>query len=192
MRIWLLLPLLFLMSAGRCGALETIYLIRHAEKEKAWPRDRELSRLQPLNAAGMERAARWAGFFRDLEGEEGLAAVYCSPTTRTMHTGLPIAEACGVELIASEATISADDMPTLLEELRTKYEDRRSILIVGHSNTVPLLLRALGLGAECDDALGISEKSYGPGIDGNGGLWAVDLAGSGCESARWTEDAASP
>jgi broad specificity phosphatase PhoE len=161
-------------------ALDTIYLIRHAEKETAWPRVRELHSMQPLSAEGLERSERWADYFAEREAGGGIAVVYGSPTTRTLHTGLPIAQRAGAELLASPATITPDDMPAFLEGLRGEFADASAVVIVGHSNTVPLLLRALGATEECDEALGISEQSYGPGIEGNAGVWIVDLAGEGC------------
>ncbi|HEX9640118.1 MAG TPA: hypothetical protein VGB13_02260, partial [Candidatus Krumholzibacteria bacterium] len=114
------------------------------------------------------------------EGEGSIAAVYASPTTRCLHTGLPIATRTGAKLLASEATISVAEMPSFLAGLREEYAAATAVVIVGHSNTVPLLLRALGATEECDEALGISEQSYSLGIDGNAGLWIVDLTAKGC------------
>ena len=72
--------LLFLLLAAPSTALDTLYLVRHAEKADPWPGD--LDAFRPLNPAGEARAATLGNRLKNA----GIAAAYTSRTTRTMET----------------------------------------------------------------------------------------------------------
>lgn len=180
--------IVLLLCCAEASALDRIVLVRHAEKEAGWPAARELNAMQPLSAAGLARAEKLA----ELLADEPLLAVYASPTTRSMHTGLPTARAHALELQVSEASVRSEQMGEFLSSLRQSHPESGSVLIVGHSNTVPLLLRALGAGENCDTSLGIVPESYGPSIEGYDGIWRVDLSESGCEAVSWATQSESP
>lgn len=168
------------LSASCAQALDTIWIVRHAEKEADWPEARELDAARPLNAEGIARSERIA---TGLSGEK-ILAVLGSPTSRSLHTGLPTARAHGCALLAAAESVDREGLAAWMEELTVEYPDPGAILVVGHSNTVPWLLEALGAEADCFADLGVSEKSWGLGIDGYDGVWRVDLAEDGC--ARFT------
>ncbi len=157
-------------------ALEKIFLVRHAEKAEGWPKDSALSAMRPLSTAGVVRAERLAKYFSDL----GISAVYASPTTRTLHTGLALATKSRVPLKADARSISQEQLPAFIEFLRHQHQNDQAVLIVGHSNTIPMILLALGATADCFPELGITEYPEGNFIEQYEGIWAVQMANSDC------------
>lgn len=113
----------FLISS--CSTTD-IYLARHAEKV-------DESRDPSLTAAGMLRA-------RDLKDaliRKGITDIYCSDYLRTRQTGQPLAEAIGRDMILYRP----DTVLQLVPILRSLRGQR--VLVVGHSNTTPALIKAL-------------------------------------------------
>ena len=103
--------------------------MRHAEKAPEPAGDPVLS------PAGEARA----GHLAEMLGKEELAAVYASETTRARETARPTAEDQGLEITSYP--------PLELESLiRRVFAEHRgeTVLVVGHSNTVPDLVRLLG------------------------------------------------
>lgn len=171
------LPVLLLLAAPAAG-LDTVWLVRHAEKAESWPADRDLDALQPLSREGTARAEALADRLKDA----GIAAIYTSRTTRTMSTGLPLAAKNKLPLTADDATTRPSEIPPFLAKLRERHAGDRAVLIVGHSNTVPQLLVALGAKPECFAKLGIKETPDGLMIEGYEGVWRVEVGKQGCES----------
>lgn len=172
------LPLLLaVLLAAPVAALDTVYLVRHAEKSAFWPSGRDLDAFQPLSTAGAARAEALAARLKTA----GIAAIYTSRTTRTLATGAPLAQAAGILLIADDATTKPDEMPAFLTRLREKHAAAKAVLIVGHSNTVPELLVRLGAKTECFQRLGITGQPGSLLIEGFEGVWTVDLKKPGCE-----------
>ena len=114
-------------AAADARAQDAVILVRHAERL-------DQSSDSPLSAAGEQRAERLA---RMLESA-GVSAIYTTHYQRTVKTAEPLAKRLGL-------TITSDDPPPA-ELLRRIHEShpRGVVLIVGHSNTVPGLLEALG------------------------------------------------
>lgn len=166
---------LLLSMAAPAAALDTLYLVRHAEKAW-WPADGELDAFQPLSSAGVARAGALAARLKSA----GIAAIYTSRTTRTLQTGAPLAEAGGIPIAADDATIKPDRMAGFLDRLREKHGADRAVLIVGHSNTIPALLVHLGAEPDCFQRLGITGEPGSLLIEGYEGLWRVDLKRQGC------------
>ncbi len=176
MRCWVLaLSIGFFFVSVPVHGLDTIYIVRHAEKETPWPR--EHSDFQPLSDEGRARADALVPLLRDA----GIATIYTSPTGRTIQTGMPLARALAVPVKADRATIDADAMPDFMTKTRAAHEADRAVLIVGHSNTIAMLLAALGADATCHDALGVDAEGM---IEGNDGLWRVNLGEPGCAGMR--------
>jgi 2,3-bisphosphoglycerate-dependent phosphoglycerate mutase len=171
-----LLLLLLALLAAPAAALDTVYLVRHAEKAEGWPADRDLDAFWPLSQPGVARAQTLATRLKDA----GIAAVYSSRTTRSLHTGLPLARSANIPLIADEATIKPDRMAAFLSTLRAKHAQDRAVLIVGHSNTIPELLIQLGAKPDCFAKLGITGETGKLLTEGYEGLWRVDVKGEGC------------
>ena len=111
-----------------------VVVVRHAEKATDDPRDPTLS------AAGQARAQALA---QTLE-HAGLDAAYSTQYRRTRLTAGPAAQAAGLEVTVrpidggNAATYAAD----LARELRA-LPAGSTVLVVGHSNTVPDLVRAI-------------------------------------------------
>jgi broad specificity phosphatase PhoE len=169
--------LLLLLMAGPAAALDTLYLVRHAEKAW-WPAEGDLDAFQPLSAEGVARAGALAARLKTA----GIAAIYTSRTTRTLQTGAPLAAAGGVPIAADDATIKPDQMAGFLDRLREKHAADRAVLIVGHSNTIPEILVRLGAVPDCFQRLGITGQPGSLLIEGYEGLWRIDLKRQGCEA----------
>jgi len=111
-------------------SITTIYLIRHAEKDRS---DKE-NKNPELTEEGKKRAERWA----EVLGLSKVDAVYSTNYQRTLQTATPIATRNGLEI----QTYEPNNLD--IDSLTTLHEGER-ILIVGHSNTTPMLVnRALG------------------------------------------------
>ncbi len=165
---------LFLVAVP-AAALDTLYLVRHAEKA-SWPADPDLAVFQPLSPVGVARAAALA----DRLKTAGIAAVYTSRTTRTIETAVPLVQATGIPIAADDATTKPEQMAAFLTGLREKHAGGKAVLIVGHSNTLPELLRTLGAAPDCYARLNITGQPGNLLIEGYEGLWKVDLKKQGC------------
>lgn len=170
------LILLPVLVAAPAAALDTLYLVRHAEKAAGWPPEQDA--LQPLSPAGTIRAE----FLASRLESAGIKAIYTSPTTRTLSTGLPLSLRTGARLFAREDTVKEDRMGPFLAGLRTAHANDPAVLVVAHSNTVPRLLTLLGAVPECFERLGIVRRGDELLIEGYEGLWKVDLRRQGCEA----------
>ncbi len=82
---------------------------------------------------------------------KGVNAVYATEFKRTQQTAKPTAQAVGVDVII----INNADRPTLIERAKSAPMGS-AVLIVGHSNTVPDIVREL-TGEAVD---GISENEF--------------------------------
>lgn len=172
------------LAAAPLAALDTVYLIRHAEKVTDWPAQH--GTFQPLSDAGHARAVRLAARFAGA----GIAGIYTSLTARTFATAVPLAKAAGLSVEATDATTSTDPaaLGAFLDTLRRRHAGDRAVLIVGHQNTVPLILLALGAEEACYEALDMRpHPRYRFLVDTDetyDNLWRVDLARPGCAGMR--------
>lgn len=139
--------------AGAASA-QTVLLVRHAEKADA-------SSDPVLSDAGAARAAVLAEGF---EGD-GPDVVLVSAMRRTALTAAPTVAIYGVpvRVFALEAGVDAH-VAAIVADIRAQPIEAQ-ILVVGHSNTIPLIVRALGV-----DAADMPECEYDR-------LTGVDLTG---------------
>jgi broad specificity phosphatase PhoE len=134
----LALLLCALLSAA-ARAQKTVFVVRHAEKAS------ETSGKEvPLSEAGMARAARLAAMLQDA----GITAIYATDTVRTRATAEPLAGAL-------KRPIQIYSGVAALAELLRK-DPEAVALVVGHSNTVPELLAALGVAGKIE----LRDKDY--------------------------------
>lgn len=166
------------LTAGPARALDTIYLVRHAEKVAGWPDGPGLDPLHPLSAVGMDRADQIAARL----AEAPLVAVYATPTTRTLHTALVSADVHGLAPIPQPRLAVREQIEGWIEEVRARFDGEGAVLVVGHSNTIPWFFEAVGADATCFDRLGVTEEPYGLATAFYDGLWEIDLGASGCGS----------
>ncbi|GAA5079894.1 SixA phosphatase family protein [Lysobacter panacisoli] len=132
-----LLPLLLLggcastprADADTSAQATTFVLVRHAEKVGDGSDD------PALTVAGEARAQSLSREFADLP----LSAVYSTAYRRTQQTAAPTARSHGLTTITYDAKQPAADFATALRRERTG----QTVLIVGHSNTVPGIASAL-------------------------------------------------
>lgn len=137
------LPICLLFSCIICSQTEkttTIYLIRHCEKE-AGSADPELSE------KGKLRAGNWKNYFDEIPIE----SFYTTATKRTATTCSIIADSKKKEI----QFYNHNDFS--LNEI-IKIHQGKTILIVGHSNTIPIVVNTY-LGEEIYPI--ISENEYG-------------------------------
>lgn len=118
---------------------QTVYIVRHAEKA-------DQSADPALSEAGLARAGVLAESLSD--AHPGLILV--TPLQRTRMTAQPTADAHGVtvEAIPFEGGAQAH-IDAIVARVRAQPADA-TVLIVGHSNTVPLIARALGYAEAAD------------------------------------------
>lgn len=126
----LLILLALAIGARPAAAQRTIYLVRHAEKI-------DESRDPSLSAAGQARAQRLA----ELLARTGISAILTSEYKRTAETARPLAATRKL----TPQIIAAKDRPALLARLRARPDE--IILVVGHSDTLPVVIKDLGVAA---------------------------------------------
>lgn len=115
------------VSAGWAQEADVVvYLVRHAEKL-------DDSRDPPLNDVGRARAAALAAMLRDA----GVTHVWSTEFQRTQQTAGPLAGSAGLEVA------SYDPRDLAAFATRLKMIPGRHV-VVGHSNTTPQLVAALG------------------------------------------------
>ncbi len=119
---------------------KTVFLVRHAEKEDEPRQD------PPLKKEGVARSQELAR----LLANAGIKSIYTSQFTRTKSTAEPIAAKLGLT-VASISLRSNPANPRLIAEESTaevvnKIMERpgENVLIVGHSNSVPDVIKMLG------------------------------------------------
>ena len=132
MNIWSTLALVGAMFVAPAVSAQTVYVVRHAEKVDAGA--------DPvLSSEGQARAEALAAL---LDGPIDL--ILTSPLQRTRLTAGPTAERFSVDV----RPVPLDGgIATHLEETVARIRSLRpdqTALVVGHSNTVPLIVRALG------------------------------------------------
>lgn len=118
-----------------------VYVVRHAEKLDPSARD------SPLSAEGMERAEALALTLV----KSGVQAIYATTLLRTQQTVAPLAERKDLTPVLLDPGATEE----LVRRIRTEHEGQ-VVLVAGHSNTVPGIVRALS-GADID---GIPEERY--------------------------------
>ena len=114
---------------GQEGTL--IFLVRHAERADDGAMTSEAD--PHLSAAGYARAEALAEMLKDV----ALTHVYSSDYIRTRETGAPTAEAAGLE-------IEIYDHRALEPFAQQLLSTPGRHLVVGHSNSTPALVAALG------------------------------------------------
>lgn len=130
-----LLVLFLLPGIGQASTGDTIVVVvvRHAEKASDDPKDPGLSETGQARAQSLVKAL--AGL--------PLSAAYATQYRRTRLTAEPAAQAAGVtvrirEANAANARTYADDLVALVRRLHRGG----NVLVVGHSNTVPEIVKA--------------------------------------------------
>lgn len=109
-------------------AQDVVYLIRHAEKAQTGADP-------ALTPDGRTRAAAWA----EMLEFAGLDVVITSEARRTRETGEIIADG----LTLPQVSLPPNDIAGLVDLLQFDHEDD-AVLIVGHAETIPRIVDAIG------------------------------------------------
>ena len=114
------------------AATTTVIVVRHAEKV-------DDSRDPVLSEAGAKRAEALA----EILEHAGLDVVYASQYQRTRLTAMPAAEAAGSSVRIEPIEGDIEDWAQAFAEQLVQEHPGQTILVAGHSNTVPPLVAAL-------------------------------------------------
>lgn len=125
MRVVYLFFLVFLYSCSN-----TIYIVRHAEKEKIDPAtDKMTAANPPLTMEGKVRAIALRNRLRS----KNIHYIYSTNTTRTISTAQPLNELRGNTSITIYSS-RKDSLDYFIAQL--KKIKKGNVLVVGHSNTI--------------------------------------------------------
>ena len=136
----LFLFLAMLAPARPSPAQEAIYVVRHAERA-------DQSADSALSSEGVGRSYT----LRDMLKDAGITRIFTSELRRTLETAMPLASAIH---LTPQQVASADAEALAARISASGPRDR--VLVVGHSNTVPALLRALHV----DASITIADEDY--------------------------------
>jgi len=130
-RLGLLLVLAVLLPTAVWAQQTTVYVVRHAEKDLSNPSEKNPA----LNAEGLKRAE---DLLKALSKEE-ITVIYSTNYNRTRQTAKPLAEKKGVTI----QDYAPADFSGLAARIKSECAGK-SVLVVGHSNTVLKIVEALG------------------------------------------------
>jgi phosphohistidine phosphatase SixA len=127
------------VKAQAASEITTVFLVRHAEKAAA-PREDP-----PLTEEGVQRSR---GLAR-LLGQAGIKAIYTSQYLRAKQTANQLAVQLGITptvlpISASQSNpreVSKDSIKMIVDNIYQHAGE--SVLVIGHSNSVPEVIRAL-------------------------------------------------
>ena len=130
--VWLLFVAgTFAFASAASGPPPVIFLVRHAERAAISghvPSDTGLS------PEGRTRAEALARALKDAQ----ITAIYTTEYKRTKETAAPLAQSLGIR----PEVIPGDDLRSLVAKLKVAHGN---VLVVGHSNTLPQIISALGI-----------------------------------------------
>lgn len=118
----------------------TVFLVRHAEREEEPRQD------PPLTKNGVARSHTLAR----LLSSAGIKAIFTSQFNRTKQTGEPLAAKLGLTVTPFTLKLSPSNPRQIAEESTAEVTNKilqhggQSVLVVGHSNSVPDVIKMLG------------------------------------------------
>ena len=123
------LLVLCLFGSAPAYAQRAVILVRHAEKV-------DNSKDAALSPAGEQRAAALAKMLADA----GVTSIYTSQYQRTIRTAEPLARL--LKIRPESGTIATGELVARLK----RDHAQGVVLVVGHSDSVPAIIKALGAG----------------------------------------------
>ena len=146
------------LTAAACAALwltatvaaaadrQIVFVVRHAERADAGSPDAKMmSADPPLSAIGKARADRLAAILRAAQ----VGHIFTTELRRTRETAAPLAAATHLDIVA----LPAKDVDGLVTKLSAA---QGASLVVGHSNTVPEILKKLGV----QESVSVSDDDF--------------------------------
>jgi len=126
----LVLFLSIFVAVTVASAEPVVVIVRHAEKAASDGGDPDLS------PAGRARAEALARILKD----SGITAIFTSEFKRTQETAAPTAASTSI----ATTVVPAKDPAALVAKL---HQLNGNALVVGHGNTIPNIIKALGINA---------------------------------------------
>jgi len=140
---------LMAVSAAAAAADQVIFLVRHSERAAAAGTPAQGGMMAandpPLSAAGNERASKLAALLASADVKH----IFITEYLRTRQTAGPLADKTKIQPVVS----AAKDPDSLMQQVG---KASGNLLIGGHSNTLPDLLKRLGVNA----TISIEESEY--------------------------------
>lgn len=135
-RHMLVLLILLGVAASAAAAPEVVFLVRHAERaDGGHPAGMSNAPADPdLSTAGKVRAERLAAILKDAD----IKRIFVTEFKRTQQTAAALATAGDIE----PTIVPSKDVAELVRRLNAT-EGR--VLVIGHSNSLPDILKALGV-----------------------------------------------
>ena len=166
-------------AQGPAAGSTTVIVVRHAEKEAEPAAD------PALTAAGSARAQALAAALKDAH----VTAVVSTQFARTRLTATPAATMAGRTIEVSDAR--APDHPAVLAASLLAAHRGETVLVVGHSNTVPAIVAALGAprpaaicDAEYDNMYVVTVPPTGPATVVHAHYGAASPADASCAGMK--------
>lgn len=116
-------------KAADFGNKTKIYLVRHAEKQSG--NDPVLT----------ENGNKRAGALLQALKNKGITHIYVTQFKRTQMTGDSLHIQLGIDTVQYKADTTGEDV---LNKILSHNDAGKTILIIGHSNTIPKIIRQLG------------------------------------------------
>lgn len=116
---------------------QTVFLVRHAERADTAPGQPVMAAAgadPELSAAGKARAESLAALLKDAK----ISLILTTKYKRTIQTAEPLAKQLGIAV----TPIEPKDTAALVQKIEAAHGN---VLVVGHSNTVPDAIKALGI-----------------------------------------------
>ena len=129
--------LIVVSLAATAAAQQTVFVVRHAERADTAAGAAPTMAADPeLSDAGRARAESLAAALEDAE----VVAIFATEFKRTQATAAPLAKALGLQV----TTISSKEPAKLIQAVKSAGGN---VVVVGHSNTVPAIVKDLGVAA---------------------------------------------
>ena len=126
--------LIVVSLAAGASAQQTVFVVRHAERaDTAGGAAPAMAADPELSDAGRARADSLAAALKDAQ----IVAVFSTEFKRTQATAAPLARALGLQV----TIVSSKEPAKLIAAVKAVAGN---VLVVGHSNTVPAIVKDLG------------------------------------------------
>lgn len=146
MRRALLATVFLLAAAAVSSAQPAVFIVRHAERTDTGTAASKMMGADPdLSEAGKARAEALATVLKDAR----ITAIHATDYKRTAQTAAPLAKALGLGVTVTPSK----DVRALVEKLKSA---EGNVLVVGHSNSVPAVIKALGI----PEPVSVSEEDF--------------------------------
>lgn len=135
-----IIALLLILSFGQADPRTSdtgsglVFLVRHAERADAGMAAKIAGADPELSDAGKARAQALATMLKDVK----ITSIFTTQYRRTKDTAQPLAAAAGVQAVV----IDSNDAAGLAAKVKAASGN---VVVVGHSNTVPDVIKSLGI-----------------------------------------------